>query len=136
MNNRHQWRQKIYLQLQEMDTVVYLEFIRKSVQNLPGVSEKPCYSTPGFYAGKKLFARMKEDGETLVIQTYEREKWMETDPETFFVTDHYLNYDYMLISLKTVSPEDLTKLLTIAWCNRATNQMISEYENLGNIKPI
>jgi len=115
MNNRHKWRQKVYLTLQEMDTVVYLEFIRKAIQHLPGVFEKPCYSTPGFYAGKKLFARMKEDGETLVVQTYEREKWIETDPETFFVTDHYLNYDYMLISLKTVSPEDLTKLLTIAW---------------------
>jgi len=135
MNNRHQWRHNVSLKLQEVDTVVYLEFIRKAVQNLPGVVEKPSYSTPGFFAGKKLFARLKEDGETVVVQTYEREKWMEADPETFFITDHYLNYDYMLISLKRVSPDDLTKLLTIAWCNRATNKLIKEYEDIGYTKP-
>jgi hypothetical protein len=126
----------VSMKLQEMDTVVYLEFIRNAVKDLPGVSEKPCYSTPGFYAGKKLFARMKEDGETLVVQTYEREKWMESDPTTFFVTDHYLNYDYMLIVLKTVSPDVLSKLLIIAWCNRATNKLIQEYEDMGNTKPL
>ena|SRR5271165_1801970 len=136
MNNRHKWRQNVYLKLQEMDIVVYLEFIRKAVQHLPGVIEKPSYGTPGFFAGKKLFARMKEDGETLLVQTYEREKWMEADPLTFFITDHYLNYDYMLISLKTVSPDDLANLLTIAWCNRATNKLIKEYEELGYTKPL
>jgi len=135
MNNRHQWRHNVHLKLQEMDTVVYLEFIRKAVQNLPGVIERPSYNTPGFFAGKKLFARMKEDGETLVVQTYEREKWMEADPVTFFITDHYLNYDYMLVALKTVSPDDLTKLLITAWCNRATNKLIQEYEAQGGVKP-
>jgi hypothetical protein len=82
--NNHQWRHIVCLKLQNIDTVVYLEFIRTAIAQLPGVSEKPCYSTPGFYAGKKLFARMKEDGETLVIQTNERDKWMEADPATFF----------------------------------------------------
>jgi hypothetical protein len=135
MNNRHKWRHNVSLKLQETDTVIYLEYIRNAVKDLPGVSEKPCYSTPGFYAGKKLFARMKEDGETLVIQTYEREKWMEDDPATFFVTDHYLNYDYMLVALKDVSPDVLSKLLTIAWCNRATNKLLQEYEDMGNTKP-
>jgi hypothetical protein len=135
MNNRHQWRHNVSLKLQEIDTVVYLEFVRKTIQHLPGVNERPSYSTPGFFAGKKLFARMKEDGETLVVQTYEREKWMEADPLTFFITDHYLNYDYMLVALKTVSPEDLEKLLLIAWCNRATNKLIKEYEDQGYTKP-
>ena len=82
MNNRHQWRNNVSLKLQEMDTVVYLEFIRNAIKHLPGVNEKPCYNTPGFYANKKLFARMKEDGETLVVQTYQREKWMQTDPNS------------------------------------------------------
>lgn len=135
MNNRHQWRHNVSLKLQDIDTVVYLEFIRNAVRHLPGVVERPSYSTPGFFAGKKLFARMKEDGETLVIQTYEREKWMEANPDTFFITDHYLNYDYMLISLKRVSPDDLTKLLLIAWCNMATNKLIKEYEDMGYTKP-
>jgi hypothetical protein len=72
---------------------------------------------------------MKEDCETLVIQTHEREKWMDTDPLTFFITDHYLNYDYLLIALKTVSPEDLTNLLITAWHNRAPAKLIKEYKS-------
>jgi len=71
---------------------------------------------------------MKEDGETLVVQSFERDKWMETDPETFFITDHYLNYDYMLISLKRVAPDDLVSLLLTAWRNRATDKLIKEFE--------
>ncbi len=135
MNNRHLWRQNVALRLTDPEVMSALAFIRDVVKDLPGFNEKPCYNTPGFYAGKKLFARLKEDCETLVVQTYEREKWIEADPVTFFVTDHYLNYDYMLVSLRTVSPGDLTKLLTEAWCNRATNKLITEYEAAGNKKP-
>ena len=71
---------------------------------------------------------MKEDGETLVMQTLERDKWMEADPRTFFITEHYRNYDYMLVALKTVSPEDLTKLLFTAWRNRAPAKLIQVYD--------
>jgi hypothetical protein len=78
---------------------------------------------------KKIFARIKEDCETLVIQTYEREKWIDADPFTFFITDHYLNYDYMLVAFKTVSPQDLTNLLITAWHNRASAKLIKEYQN-------
>jgi hypothetical protein len=114
------------------DTPVYLEFLRKTLMPLPGFNEKPCYGTPGFYTGKKLFARMKEDGETLVVQSFEREKWMEKDPETFFITDHYLNYDYLLINLKTVAPDDLVSLLLTAWQNRASRKLIKEFQ--ANLK--
>ena len=61
---------------------------------------------------------MKEDGETLVVYTEEREKWMEDDPETFFVTDHNLNYNFMLIRLGSVDPDILKQLLTAAWRKR------------------
>jgi hypothetical protein len=119
-----------------MDTVINLEFIRSVVFELPGVTEKPCYSTPGFYVNKKLFARMKEDCETLVIQTLEREKWIDTDPDTFFVTDHYLNYDYMLVALKTVKPEDLEKLLYTAWYSRAPKKLVEGYDKPDGADPV
>lgn len=111
------------------DTPVYLEFLRKTLASLPGCNEKLCYGTPGFYAGKKLFARIKEDGETLVVQTFERDVWMEKDPETFFITDHYLNYDYMLVNLKRVVPDDLVSLLLTAWRNQATDKLIKEFQS-------
>ena len=47
----------------------YLPVIRLLMMPLPGVSEGTCYGTPAFYVSKKLLARMKEDGETLVVYT-------------------------------------------------------------------
>jgi len=110
------------------NTFIYLEFLRKTCLTWPGVTEKLCYGTPGLYVNKKLFARMKEDGETLVVQSIIREKWMLKDPLTYFITDHYLNYDYMLINLQRVPPEELTGLLQTAWYNRAPRNLQRQYE--------
>jgi hypothetical protein len=110
------------------DTLVQLQFLRETLSPLPGFNEKLCYGTPGFYVGKKLFARMKEDGQTLVVQSFEREIWIDKDPDTFFITDHYLNYDYMLIDLQRVTPDDLVSLLLTAWRNRATEKLIKQLQ--------
>jgi hypothetical protein len=115
-----------------MELNIHLEFLRQTLMPLPGISEKPCYGTPGFYVGKKMFARMKEDGETLVVQSFERELWMDKDPDTFFITDHYLNYDYVLVNLLRVSTGDLVSLLFTAYRNRATGKIITAFE--ANLK--
>lgn len=108
---------------------VYLEFLRKTLLPLPGVTEKMCFGTPAFYVKKKIFTRMKEDGENLVLGTFERDKWMQANPEAYYITDHYRNYDYMLVRLDKVDPEELKELLITAWQNRATGKLIREYEN-------
>ena len=109
----------------------YLDFIRSAILDLPGVTEKLCFETPGFYVGGKLFARLKEDGETLAIHTTEREKWIRANPETFFVTDHYQNYKYMLISLGAIDKPTLSQLLAAAWRERATKKLLKEWEGRG-----
>jgi len=129
MNNRHQWRFNVAQKLQEPVTIIYLEFIRKTVMPLPGVNEKPCYNTPGFYAGKNLFSRLREDGETLVVYNIDRDKWIDADPTVFYVTDHYLNTNYMLVDLKTVKPDDLRTLLVNAWKSRVPPKLL-----IGNDK--
>ncbi|HVX52821.1 MAG TPA: hypothetical protein VHB48_21860, partial [Chitinophagaceae bacterium] len=75
-----------------IDIFHHLDTIRNEAFKLPGVTERPCYGTPGFYTGKKLFARLSGEGNILVIYTEERDKWMKQDPETFFITSHYKNY--------------------------------------------
>ena len=58
------------------------------------------------------------------MYTEERDKWMHADPETFFITDHYVNYNYMLVNLATVNPADLQLLLITAWKNRALKKQV------------
>ena len=111
-----------------IDSFIYLDAIRKHLLPLPGIHEKLCFGTPAFYVTDKLIARLKEDGNTLVIHTTEREKWMYAKPATFFITDHYKNYSYMLINLKIVTPSDLRKLLTEAWRNRAPKRLTKEFD--------
>ncbi|TDE16861.1 MmcQ/YjbR family DNA-binding protein [Dyadobacter psychrotolerans] len=106
----------------------YLNFLRQTVEHLPAVTEKLCFETPAFYVNDKLFARIREDGETLVINTEERDKWIEEDPDTFYITDHYLKSKYMLISLSSVKQVTLKELLTRAWKNRAPKKLLKLFE--------
>jgi hypothetical protein len=111
------------------DVFALLQFLRKTLLPLPGVTEKMLLEMPAFYVNNKIFTRIKEDGENLVIGTLERDKWMEADPETYYITDHYRNYDYMLVRLDRVQPDELTELLITAWRNRATKKLIKQYED-------
>jgi hypothetical protein len=72
-----------------IDTFHYLETIRKYILALPGVEEYTSSATPGFRVNKKLLARLREDGETLVVRSEERGMWMKKDPSIYFITDHY-----------------------------------------------
>lgn len=110
------------------DMLAFMQFMRSTLLHLPGVIEKKHVDDPAFYVNKKIIANVKLKDQLLAIHTLEREKWMATDPDTFFITNHYLNYKYMLIRLETVSPHVLKKLLITAWHNRATKGLIREYE--------
>ncbi len=73
-----------------------------------------------------MFARLREDGKTLVVYTEEREKWMKANPATFFITDHYKNYPLMLIDLATVKKKDLKQLLQASWEMRAPKSLLNK----------
>src|SRR5687768_9650271 len=44
------------------------ETVRQLALALPDTSERPCYGTPGFYVKKTLFARLLEDGDSVVLK--------------------------------------------------------------------
>ncbi|MEP7164458.1 MAG: hypothetical protein ABI741_07185 [Ferruginibacter sp.] len=102
--------------------------VGKIVSSFPGVHEKPAYGTPAFYVEKKLFTRLKEDGETLVVYNNDRDEWIASNPDVFFFTDHYKNYPALLIDLKTVSKPDLEALLIISWKIRASKKILQVFE--------
>ena len=80
------------------------------------MEESTSYGTPAFKSGGKLLARLREDGDSLVVGTTfeEREEMMSADPETYYITDHYLKYPWVLVRLSKVHPDALRDLLARA----------------------
>jgi len=94
-----------------------IDTVREIALALPSVEEGTSYGTPGWKAKGKLMARLKEDGETLVvrIEPEARDLLMRSEPETFFVTDHYVGHPWVLVSLPRVERAALATLLEEAW---------------------
>ena len=92
---------------------ITFEGVRRIVLALDGVAESTSYGTPAFKLGGKLIARLREDSETLVVgATFEeRAELMAVEPETYFTTDHYLNYPWVLVHLLCANPDALRDLL-------------------------
>ena len=110
------------------DPFIYLEFIRKVMFALPGVTEGLCFGTPGMYVQKKFLTRLWENGEVLVVRIDDRDKWIEKDPDVFFITDHYKNYPSVLVNLPKVDPAELEQLLIEAWRGRASKTLLAQYK--------
>lgn len=104
--------------------------VRTAALALPGAEEGTSYGTPAFKVRGKLFARLKEDGETLAVKIDHaaRDVLLQTDPSTFFVTDHYVNYPMVLIRLASVHQDDLRTLLEGGWRMSASKTLIAAFD--------
>jgi hypothetical protein len=91
--------------------------VRRLGLALPGTEEGTSYGTPALKVKGKLYARLKEDGRTLVVRTTfpDRDALLQLDPETFFITEHYRDYPWVLVRLSRVGPPRLRELLEQAW---------------------
>ena len=79
--------------------------------------EGTSYGTPAFFVKRALFARWRPEIDSLVVRVdFERRaEMMEADPETYYITDHYLNYEWVLVRLARTAPDAMTDLLRMAW---------------------
>ena len=96
---------------------VTFDTVREIAQTLPGAAESTSYGTPAFKVKGKLFARQHQDGESLVIgiDFEEREEMIAAAPDKFYITDHYLNYPWLLVRMSKVNRDELRDLLMGAW---------------------
>ena len=87
--------------------------VRKIALALDRVEESTSYGTAAFKVRGKLVARLKEDGETLVVgmDIDQRAELLAADPDTYYLTDHYVNYPWILVRLRRVHPDALHDLL-------------------------
>jgi hypothetical protein len=78
----------------------------------PGATAGTSYGTPAIRVGKKLIARLKEDGETLVllpVEDIEQRFLMETQPDVFYKTPHYDGYDAVLVRLPLIDTSTMLR---------------------------
>jgi len=108
-----------------------LKRLRALAAALPGAEESRSYGTPAFRVRSKLFARMHQDGESLVLRCEpdEREVLLAASPEVFFVTDHYREHPFVLARLDSISPEQLAEVFEHAWRLRAPRRLVDAFDN-------
>ncbi len=89
------------------------ETAREFGLSLPNVEDGLSYGAPALKVGKKMFVRLREDLNAIVLLTTfeDREELMAAEPETYFITDHYLSYEYVLVSLELVGEDALADLI-------------------------
>ena len=93
-----------------------LAAIRRAVSAIPGVEEGTSYGTPAWRHRGKLLARLHQDGQSIVLKVGNetRDHLLQADPQTFFITDHYIGYPTVLARLDRLNAADLKKLLVRA----------------------
>lgn len=110
--------------------MVTLDVIRQLAADLPEAKEESSYGTPGFKVRKKLFARIHQKEDAIVVKADfdEREKLMQSNPITYYITDHYLNYPWILVRIPTVQQDELRALLINAWRKVAPKNLVDEFD--------
>ncbi|HEX4947518.1 MAG TPA: MmcQ/YjbR family DNA-binding protein [Blastocatellia bacterium] len=111
-----------------------VETARQVLLALPGVEEGTSFGTLAFRVRKKLLARLLEDNETLALKCDDRDLWLTTDPQAFYVTKHYLNYPFVLVRLPQIKRTTLRDVIEQAWRQEAGARLIKQHES-GSYTP-
>src|SRR6202007_3273477 len=99
---------------------INLDSVRKIGLALPGVEESPAYGSPALKVHGKLLAcvpvnRSAEPGSLAVRVDFDnRAELLAAAPDVYYVTDHYLNYNAVLVRLSRVTPDVLQDLRGVA----------------------
>lgn len=109
---------------------VTFETVRQIALALPNVEEGTAYGTPAFRIKEKILARLKEDGESLMLKVgeFERDALIQLDPDTFYITDHYRGYPAVLIRLSKIDHAQLRDLFRQAWRFVAPKRMVAQFD--------
>ena len=100
---------------------VTFELVRRLALALPGAEEGTLYGGVAFRVGKTMFAcqpthRSAEPNSLVVrISFDERDELLRIEPETYYLTEHYVGYASILVRLSRVHPDALSGLLKTAY---------------------
>ncbi|HYL47002.1 MAG TPA: MmcQ/YjbR family DNA-binding protein [Candidatus Limnocylindrales bacterium] len=100
---------------------IKFDTVRQIGLTLPGVEESTAYGSPALKVQGKLLAcipvnRTAEPGSLAVRVGFEdRAELLAGAPDIYYVTDHYVGYDAVLVRLSRVTPQILKDLLGMAY---------------------
>src|SRR5215467_15148893 len=100
---------------------VDFDTVRKIGLALPGVEESTTYGSPALKVRGKLLAciaiNKAAEPNSLVVRVDfdQRAELLETDPRTYYMKDHYVNYPSVLVRLSQIQADALKDLLMMAW---------------------
>jgi hypothetical protein len=95
--------------------------VRKIGLALPDVEESTMYGTPALKIRGKLIAciashKSVEPGTLAVRISFDRRaELLETDPDVYYLKDHYVGYPCVLVRLSRIHPDALRDLLGMSW---------------------
>ena len=99
----------------------------------PEVEDGTSYGTPALKVRRKMLARLKEDGDSLVmpgVPQDERDMLVERAPKVFYFTDHYRDYPMVLIRLSNARRAHVEPLLLRQWRALASKAALKQTGNL------
>jgi hypothetical protein len=83
---------------------------------LPEVVESTSYGKPAVKRGEKLIFALRDSESLAMVCSFEdRAVLMQEHPDTFYVTDHYLNWPSVIVRLLHADPKVLRAAVTKAW---------------------
>lgn len=101
------------------------------VLSFPEVEEGTSYGYPAYKAFGKFFTRIRKDETSVVLGGVgfdERDMLMEAAPQTFYITDHFRNYPYVLARIEALEAEELRGFLTRRWRELAPKRWLKAYD--------
>ena len=108
--------------------------VRRAALSLPHTTEKPSYGTPGFRVKNRLFARVREEDNVLVLwcaDEAEKDALIASEPAKFFTIPHYDGYPMVLVRFDAIDVDELTELLTESWRLRAPAKVVKMFDADG-----
>jgi hypothetical protein len=114
--------------------VVTEDDVRRAALSLPHTVEKPSYGTPGFRVRDRLFARIRPEGDSVVVwcaDLAEKDGLLASEPEKFFTTPHYDGHPSVLVRMSAVGRDEMGELLADSWRIRAPAKLVVELDRLG-----
>jgi hypothetical protein len=102
-------------------STINFDTVRNIGLALPGVEESTAYGVPALKVHGKLLAcvpanRSAEPASLVVrVDFDDRAELLAADPDVYYVTEHYVGYNAVLVRLSRVNPDMLRDLLGMAY---------------------